>query len=46
MDILIIVFSGLLFLIIMFFIFKNQKIDNDIDIDKNKYKRFYGRYLK
>ena len=34
-----------LFLMIVYFLIQ-EKIDNDIDIEKNNYNRFYGRYMK
>lgn len=38
------IFSGILIVILLILIFRNNKIDQDIDCDKNKYNRFYGRY--
>ena len=40
----IMVFSGLLVIVFLIFILKENKIDQDIDCDRNKYNRFYGRY--
>ena len=38
--------SGLIILYLLFIIFRENKIDNDINTEKNKNKIFYGRYMK